>query len=303
MVCSRSARRPRCARRVKGASLFGFSSLYGSVPGGQAEFLRVPQAQFGPIKVPEGARETQVLYLSDILPTAWQGVVYADTPRGGTLAVLGLGPVGQFATRIGLFRGAGRVIGVDRVPERRAMAESFGVQTLDPDTVDDVATALIDMVDGRGPDAVIDAVGMEAHGHDHPIGEKLASSAQKVTGLLPDAVAQKITDRAGVDRLDALYAAIKGVRRGGTVSVSGVYGGEADPMPMMEMFDRGIQLRMGQAHVKRWIDDIMPVVMDEADPLGTAHLATHYLPLDQAAHGYDIFRAKRDGCIKVILQP
>ena len=287
----------------KGASLFGFSSLYGSVPGGQAEYLRVPQAQFGPIKVPDGARETQVLYLSDILPTAWQGVVYADTPPGGTLAVLGLGPVGQFASRIGLYRGAGRVIGVDRVSERRAMAESFGVETLDPDTVEDVAATLIDMVDGRGPDAVIDAVGMEAHGHDHPIGEKLASGAQKITGLLPDAVAQQVTDRAGVDRLDALYAALKGVRRGGTVSVSGVYGGEADPLPMMEMFDRGIQLRMGQAHVKRWIDDLMPVVMDDTDPLGTAHLATHYLPLDQAAHGYEIFRGKQDGCIKVILQP
>ena len=273
------------------------------MPGGQAEYLRVPQAQFGPVKVPDGARETQVLYLSDILPTAWQGMVYADTPPGGTLAVLGLGPVGQFASRIGLYRGAGRVIGVDRVPERRAMAESFGVETLDPDTVDDVAATLIEMVDGRGPDAVIDAVGMEAHGHDHPIGEKLASGAQKITGLLPDAVAQKVTDRAGVDQLDALYAALKGVRRGGTVSVSGVYGGEADPLPMMEMFDRGIQLRMGQAHVKRWIDDIMPVVMDDTDPLGTAHLATHYLPLDQAAHGYEIFRGKQDGCIKVILQP
>ena len=287
----------------KGASLFGYTSLYGSVPGGQAEYLRVPQAQFGPIKVPDGVPETQVLYLSDILPTAWQAVVYADVPESGTLAVLGLGPVGQFAARIGLHRGADRVIGVDRVPERRALAERFGIETVDPDELDDTASALIEMVDGRGPDAVIDAVGMEAHGHDHPIGAKLASAAQKMTGLLPDAVAQKMTDKVGVDRLDALYAAIKGVRRGGTVSVSGVYGGEVDPLPMMEMFDRGIQLRMGQAHVRRWVDDLMPLVMDPSDPLGTQQLATHQLPLSEAAHGYDIFRAKQDGCIKVVLQP
>jgi threonine dehydrogenase-like Zn-dependent dehydrogenase len=287
----------------KGAALFGYTSLYGSVPGGQAEYLRVPQAQFGPIKVPEGTPDLQVLYLSDILPTAWQAVVYADTPKGGTLAVLGLGPVGQFAARIGLHLGAGRVIGVDRVPERRALAERFGVETVDPDELDDTAAALIEMVDGRGPDAVIDAVGMEAHGHDHPGASKLASAAQKLTGLLPDALAQTVTDKAGVDRLDALYAAMKGVRRGGTVSVSGVYGGEVDPLPMMEMFDRGIQLRMGQAHVRRWIDDLMPVVMDASDPLGTSQLATHYLPLAEAPHGYEIFRAKQDGCIKVVLQP
>jgi threonine dehydrogenase-like Zn-dependent dehydrogenase len=287
----------------KGASLFGYTSLYGSVPGGQAEYLRVPQAQFGPIKVPTGTPEEQFLYLSDILPTAWQAVVYADVPKGGTLAVLGLGPVGQFAARIGRHLGAGRVIGVDRVPERRALAEQFGIETLDPDSVDNTADALIELVDGRGPDAVIDAVGMEAHGHDHPVATKLASGAQKMTGILPDAVAQKLTDKVGIDRLDALYAALKGVRRGGTVSISGVYGGEVDPMPMMEMFDRGIQIRMGQAHVKRWIDDIMPAVLDDSDPLGTLQLATHHLPLAEAPHGYEIFRAKDDGCIKVILQP
>jgi len=287
----------------KGAALFGYTSLYGSVPGGQAEYLRVPQAQFGPIKIPGGTPDEQFLYLSDILPTAWQAAVYADTPAGGTLAVLGLGPVGQFAARIGQHLGAGRVIGVDRVPERRALAERFGIETLDPDEVDDIATALIERVDGRGPDATIDAVGMEAHGHDHPVASKLASGAQKVTGLLPDAVAQKVTDKAGVDRLDALLAAIKGVRRGGTVSVSGVYGGEADPMPMMEMFDRGVQIRMGQAHVRRWIEDLMPLVRDASDPLGTLQMATHHLPLAEAPHGYEIFRAKQDGCIKVVLHP
>jgi len=189
------------------------------------------------------------------------------------------------------------------VPERRAAAERFGVETLDPDQLDNTAAALIEMVDGRGPDAVIDAVGMEAHGHKEPRGNKLAELAQKAVGLLPDAVAQPMIDKAGVDRLDALHAAVKGVRRGGTVSISGVYGGEADPMPMMEIFDRGVQLRMGQAHVHRWIDDLMPLVTDDSDPLGVTRFATHHLPLEQAPKGYEMFRDKADGCIKVVLQP
>ncbi len=287
----------------KGAALFGYTSLYGSVPGGQAEYLRVPQAQFGPIKVPQDVEDEQVLFLSDILPTAWQAVAYADVPAGGTLAVLGLGPVGQFAARIGLHRGAGRVIGIDPVPARRALAARFGVEAVDPDGLDDIGEALIEMVDGRGPDAVIDAVGMEAQGHDHGLANKLASGAQRLTGLLPDAIAQKAADKAAVDRLDALYAALKGVRRGGTVSVSGVYGGEIDPLPMMEMFDRGVQLRMGQAHVRRWSDEILPIALDPADPLGTRQLVTHRLPLSEAAHGYEIFRSKDDDCIKVVLEP
>jgi threonine dehydrogenase-like Zn-dependent dehydrogenase len=159
------------------------------------------------------------------------------------------------------------------------------------------------MTGGRGPDSVIDAVGMEAHGHDETAFTKIAEAAQRASGLLPDRPAQKITDAAAVDRLDALHAAVKAVRRGGTVSVSGVYGGEIDPMPMMEMFDRGVQLRMGQAHVKRWIDDLMPMVVDGRDPLGVTTFATHRLSLEQAPHGYDMFRNKTDGCIKVVLQP
>jgi threonine dehydrogenase-like Zn-dependent dehydrogenase len=177
------------------------------------------------------------------------------------------------------------------------------VETLDPDQTADTASVLIEMTGGRGPDSVIDAVGMEAHGHDEAAASKLAEVAQRATGLLPDRLAQKITDIAAVDRLDALHVAVKAVRRGGTVSVSGVYGGEADPMPMMEMFDRGVQLRMGQAHVKRWIDDLMPLVSDGSDPLGVVGFATHHLSLEQAPHGYEIFRNKEDGCIKVVLQP
>jgi threonine dehydrogenase-like Zn-dependent dehydrogenase len=287
----------------KGAALFGYTSLYGSVPGGQAEFLRVPQAQFGPIKVPEGVPDEQYLYLSDILPTAYQAVAYADVPEGGTLAVLGLGPVGQMAVRIARQLGVPRVIGVDPVPERRTAAARFGVEILDPGDVNDTSAALIDLVDGRGPDAVIDAVGMEAHGHDEPRSTKLTELTQKATGLLPDSAASKLTDKAALDRLDALHTAVKAVRRGGTASISGVYGGEVDPMPMMEIFDRGVQLRMGQAHVKRWIDDLMPMVSDDSDPLGLRGFATHHLPLEDAPRGYEIFRDKAEGCIKVVLQP
>jgi threonine dehydrogenase-like Zn-dependent dehydrogenase len=287
----------------KGAALFGYTSLYGSVPGGQAQFLRVPQAHFGPVKIPADGPDEQYLYLSDVLPTAYQAVAYADTSQDGTLAVLGLGPVGQFAARIARHSGIGRVVGVDPVPERRMAAARFGVETVDPEEVPDTAGALIEMTGGRGPDSVIDAVGMEARGHDEPAAGKLAEVAQRATGLLPDRAAQKLADRAAVDRLDALHTAVKAVRRGGTVSVSGVYGGEIDPMPMMEMFDRGIQLRMGQAHVKRWISDLLPMVSDSSDPLGVTSFATHHLPLEQAPRGYEMFRNKTGGCIKVVLRP
>jgi threonine dehydrogenase-like Zn-dependent dehydrogenase len=287
----------------KGAALFGYTSLYGSVPGGQAQFLRVPQAQFGPVKVPADGPDEQYLFLSDVLPTAYQAVVYADAPKDGSLAVLGLGPIGQFAARIARHTGIERVIAVDPVPERRAAAARFGIETIDPNEISDTAGTLIEMTGGRGPDAVIDAVGMEAHGHDEPVAGKLAEVAQRATGLLPGRAARKIADVAAIDRLDALHTAVKAVRRGGTVSVSGVYGGEVDPMPMMEMFDRGIQMRMGQAHVKRWIDDLMPMVSDSGDPLGVTGFTTHHLPLEDAPHGYEMFRDKTDGCIKVVLRP
>ena len=284
----------------KGASLFGYTSLYGSVPGGQAEYLRVPQAHFGPIKVPAGTPDEQFLFLSDVAPTAWQAVKFADVPEGGTLAVLGLGPIGQMATRIGRHLGAARVIGVDSVDARLQMAARHGVETLDLREVDDVAEALIERTGGRGPDSVIDAVGMEAHGSPRGTAAKLAQAA---VGLLPDMIAQPLTDKLAIDRLDALYAALKAVRRGGTVSLSGVYGGEIDPMPMMEMFDRGITLRMGQAHVKRWVDDILPLLSDPADPLGVLDLTTHQVPLEEAPKMYEVFQKKEDDCVKVVLKP
>ena len=280
----------------KGAALFGYTELYGSVPGGQAEYLRVPQAHFGPIPVPAEHGDERFLYLSDILPTAWQAVRYADVEPGGTLAVLGLGPVGQLAARVGLHLGAGRVIGVDLVPERLRVAAAHGVETLDMTTTPDVAAALLDLTGGRGPDAVVEAVGMEAHG------SPVAKAAHAAVALLPDALARPAMNRAAVDRLNALHTAIKAVRRGGTVSISGVYGGELDPMPMMEMFDRGIQLRMGQCHVRRWTDEILAVLV-ASDPFDVEGLATHRLPLEQAPAAYEMFQKKTDGCIKVVLKP
>ena len=281
----------------KGASLFGYTSLYGSVPGGQAEYLRVPQAHFGPVKVPEGFSDERFLYLSDVLPTAWQGVAYADVPKGGSLAVLGLGPIGMMACKIALHQGVDRVFGVDLVPERLDQAAALGVEVVDVSRTDDVTAALLDLTDGRGPDAVLEAVGMEAHG------DTFGKLAHAAVGMLPDRLARPMIDKMAIDRMAALHTAVKAVRRGGTVSISGVYGGEIDPMPLMEMFDRGIQIRMGQCHVKRWIDEILPVITADGDPLGLESFATHRLPLSQAPQAYEMFQKKEDGCFKVVLNP
>jgi threonine dehydrogenase-like Zn-dependent dehydrogenase len=279
-----------------GAALFGYTRLYGEVPGGQAELLRVPQAQYTHIKVPEGPPDERFVYLSDVLPTAWQAVEYAAIPGEGSVAVLGLGPIGDMACRIALHRGH-RVIGVDLVPERLERVRARGAEALDlSEHEDDLAETIREMTGGRGPDSVIDAVGMEAHG------SPAAQIAQQLTGLLPDVVAEKVMEKAGIDRLHALYLAIDIVRRGGTLSLVGVYGGMADPLPMLTIFDKQIQLRMGQANVKRWADDIMPLLMD-GDPLGVEGFATHTLPLEEAPRGYEMFQKKEDGAVKVLLQP
>ncbi|AXH36120.1 glutathione-dependent formaldehyde dehydrogenase [Humibacter sp. BT305] len=277
-----------------GASLYGYTELYGSVPGGQAERLRVPFADFNAQKVGHDLPDERYLFLSDILPTAWQGVQYAGLESGDVLAVIGLGPVGQFAARIGVHLGH-RVIAVDPVPERRAMAERHGVEVLD--LTDDVLDRLREATDGRGPDAVVDAVGMEAHGNPG------AAFAQFAAGLLPDPLAKKAATTVGVDRLAALMLALDSVRRGGTVSLSGVYAGAADPMPLMTMFDKGLTIRMGQCNVHRWRDELLPLVEDPADPLGVTDLVTHRVPLEEAARMYDVFKEKQDGCIKVVLTP
>jgi threonine dehydrogenase-like Zn-dependent dehydrogenase len=282
----------------KGASLFGYTKMYGQVPGGQAEFLRVPQAQFGPIKVPEGPDDERFLFLSDVLPTAWQAVEYAAIPKGGSVAVYGLGPIGQMCARIARHRGAETVIAVDNVAERLEMAKRHGIDVVDSADHDDVPAAIREMTDGRGPDGVIDAVGMEAHGAPG------AEAVQKLTGLLPDALAAKMTEKAAVDRLSALLESIDTVRRGGTLSISGVYGGQLDPLPMMQLFDKGVQIRMGQAHVKRWIDEILPLLgEDSGDPLGVDDLTTHRVPLADAPAAYSMFQKKEDGAIKVVLKP
>ena len=281
----------------KGASLFGYTSLYGAVPGGQAELVRVPHAGFGPVKLPEDGADERFLYLSDILPTAWQGVEYAEVPDDGTLAVLGLGPVGQLAVRTAIHRGIPDVIGVDLVPERIEAARVAGARVVDLREVDDAAAALRDLTDGRGPDSVLEAVGMEAHGS--PIAEKAIWAASR----LPKPLARKAIETAGIDRLGALFTCFDAVRRGGTVSISGVYGGMADPLPMMTMFDKGLTLRMGQCHVKRWTEELLEIVSQPGDVLGLETLATHRVPLEQAPEMYRTFRDKADGCLKVVLQP
>jgi S-(hydroxymethyl)glutathione dehydrogenase/alcohol dehydrogenase len=279
-----------------GAALFGFSKLYGEVPGAQAEYLRVPQAQFMPIKVPEGPPDERFLFLSDVLPTAWQSVEYADVPKDGTLLVLGLGPIGDMATRIAIHHGR-RVIAVDRVPERLARAAARGAEVLDLDQVDDIGEEVRSRTAGRGADAVVDAVGMEAHG------SPVAEVGQRVFNALPKRLTAPLMNKVGLDRMAAIYTAIDAVRRGGTVSLIGVYGGQSDPMPMLTMFDKQLQFRMGQANIKRWVDDIMPLLVDEADPLGTEDFATHKMPLDEAPAAYDQFQKKTDGTVKVVFKP
>jgi threonine dehydrogenase-like Zn-dependent dehydrogenase len=266
----------------KGGSLFGYTHLYGAVPGGQAEYLRVPQAHYGPIKVPEGPPDERFLFLSDVVPTAWQAVEYADIPDGGTVGVWGLGAIGQMCARIALHRGAGRVIGVDQVPERLAMAQRHGVETVDFASVGDIVDVVREMTDGRGCDSVIDAVGMEAEGSTF------------------EAVLQAA--KVQMDRFHALRQCHDATRRGGTLSITGVYSAYVNLFNIGDLFDRQITIRMGQANVRRWLDDILPLLTDD-DPLGTGDLTTHVLPLTDGPRAYETFQKKQDGAIKVILRP
>jgi threonine dehydrogenase-like Zn-dependent dehydrogenase len=277
------ARKAGLLGRGKGASLFGYTHLYGAVPGGQAEYVRVPQAHFGPIPVPDGLPDERFLYLSDVLPTAWQAVEYADIPAGGTVVVFGLGPIGQMCTRIAQRRGAERVFGVDRVPERLAMAARNGVETIDMAGVESVHELVLELTDGRGADCVIDAVGMEA------------------SGSVVDHVLERT--KLQLDRTHALRECMRSVRRGGTLSLTGVYAGPVHFFPLGDLFDMQITIRMGQANVRRWSDEILPLLLDGRDPLGTADLATHVLPLDEAPNAYRLFQRKQDGCIKAVLRP
>lgn len=279
-----------------GASLFGYSKLYGQVPGGQAEYLRVPFADFLPVQVPEGPPDERFIYLSDVLPTAWQGVEYAGLSDGDTLLVIGAGPIGDMASRIALSRGH-QVIVVDRVPERLTRVAARGAQTLNLDEVDDIGEAARELTGGRGPDAALEAVGMEAHG------SPVAEGVQKSLRLLPKKVQELMMRNMGVERLDALYTAFDAVRRGGTVSISGVYGGAVDPVPMFQLFDKQLQLRMGQANVRAWTEDLLKVLGEDEDHLGVETFHTHALPLDDAPEAYAKFQAKEDGMVKVLFKP
>ena len=281
-----------------GASLFGYSKLYGQVPGGQAEYLRVPFADHLPIKVPDGPPDDRFLFLSDVVPTAWQGFRYADVSEGDTLLVVGAGPIGDMVTRMAIDAGV-QVITVDRIPERLARVHGVGADTIDLDQLDkdtSVADVVRERTAGRGADAVVEAVGMEAHG------SASGNLLHQMTGLLPDAIAQPMLKKTGVDRLPALLTAFDAVRRGGTVSISGVYGGAVDPLPLFQLFDKQVQIRMGQANVRRWSDELLDRLSEE-DAWGVESFATHHLPLSDAPDAYKKFQEKSDGYVKVVFQP
>ncbi|CAN5561353.1 zinc-dependent alcohol dehydrogenase [soil metagenome] len=266
----------------KGAALFGYTHLYGGVPGGQAEYLRVPQAHFGPLLVPDGVGENAALLLSDVLPTAWQAVKYADVPPDGTLAVFGLGPIGQMCVRIARHLGAGRVLAVDTAKDRLDLATEHGAQALDLGAIGDVVDAIETLTGGRGADSVIDAVGMDA------------------AGSIKDRVLQ--TMKLTPDRLVALHQSLGAVRRGGTVSVIGVYAGWFPFFPLGDLFDRQVTLRWGQANVRRWTDEIIAVLQD-GDPLHADDLVSVHAGLEEAPVWYDAFKRKEPGVIKVVLHP
>jgi threonine dehydrogenase-like Zn-dependent dehydrogenase len=267
------------------SGLYGYSHLYGGYAGGQAEYARVPFADVGPIKVPDGLTDEQVLFLSDIFPTGYMAAENCDIQPGDTVAIWGCGPVGQFAIKSAYLLGAERVIAIDRFPERLRMAQEQGRAEVINYEGTDVVEALKQMTGGRGPDACIDAVGLEAH------------------GTSPDAVYDMTRQKARMttDRPHVLRQAIQACRKGGTVSIPGVYGGLLDKMPFGAAFAKGLTFKMGQTHVHRYLQPLLERVQKgEIDP---SFVITHRLKLDEAPYAYDIFKHKEDGCIKVILKP
>jgi threonine dehydrogenase-like Zn-dependent dehydrogenase len=267
-----------------GAGVFGYSHLTGGYAGGQAEYARVPFADVGPIKVPEGMSDEQVLFLSDILPTGYMGAEMCDIQPGDVIAVWGCGPVGQFAIASAFLLGAERVIAIDRFEYRLQMTrDKTGAETLNYEEVD-VIDALKEMTGGRGPDACIDAVGMEAHGHGPMYAFDRAMHAARME----------------TDRPLALREAIKACRNGGTVSVIGAYGGYIDRFPMGSIMNRSLTIKAGQCHVQRYMQPLLEHIQNgDIDP---TFVITHTLPLDQAPHGYDIFKNKLENCEKVVLK-
>jgi threonine dehydrogenase-like Zn-dependent dehydrogenase len=267
------------------AALFGYSHLFGGYAGGQAEYVRVPFADVGPIKVPDGLTDDQVLFLSDILPTGYMAAENCHIQPGDTVAIWGCGPVGLFAIKSAYLLGAERVIAIDRVPERLQLAQEYGnAETLNFEEIDP-GEALKEMTGGRGPDACIDAVGLEAHG-------------MGLEGFY-DKVKQAV--RLETDRPNVLRQAIVACRKGGTVSLAGVYGGFLDKIPMGAAFNKGLTLKMGQTHVHKYLRPLLERIQNgEINP---SAIITHRLPLEDAPHAYDIFTNKKDNCIKVVLKP
>lgn len=265
--------------------LFGYSHMMGGYPGGQAEYVRVPFADVGPLKIPDSLSYEQVLFLSDIFPTGYQAALYCGIRAGDSVAVWGCGPVGQFAIRSAYLLGAGRVFGIDRFPERLEMATTFGGAEVINYEKEDIYDALKRLTGGRGPDACVDAVGMEAHGTG-------------IVGLYDKA---KQTVRLQTDRPTALRQTLHACRKGGTVSVPGVYGGLIDKFNFGAAFNKGLTIRMGQTHVQKYLPRLLAhIEKEEIDP---SRIITHRLRLDEAARGYEIFKQKEDGCIKVVLEP
>jgi threonine dehydrogenase-like Zn-dependent dehydrogenase len=267
-----------------GAGLFGYSHLYGGFAGGQAQYVRVPFADVGPFKVPEGVRDEQALFLSDVFPTGYMAAENCNIQPGDVVAVWGCGPVGQFAIRSAYMLGAGRVIALDHYSARLAMARRGQAETLDYEDVD-VVEKLRDMTGGRGPDACIDAVGMEAHG--------------TTVDALYDRAMQAV--HLETDRPHALRQAIQACRKGGTVSVPGVYGGLIDRFPIGAAFAKGLTFKMGQTHVPRYMNRLMQHV--QAGDIDPSFVITHRLNIDSAAEGYRTFRYDPDECVKVVMKP
>jgi threonine dehydrogenase-like Zn-dependent dehydrogenase len=270
---------------LSGAGLFGYSHMYGGYAGGQAEYVRVPFADVGGFKVPDGLPDEQVLFLTDIFPTGYMAAENCDIEPGDVVAVWGCGPVGQFAIRSALMLGAERVIALDRFSERLRMAEQGGAETVNYELIDDVVEELKERTGGRGPDACIDAVGMEAHGVGPVYYYDRARHAMRLE----------------TDRPYALRQAIQACAKGGTVSLAGVYGGFVDKFPLGAAFAKGLTLKMGQTHVHRYVRPLLQRIQEgEIDP---SFVTTHRASLDEAPQMYKTFREKEDECIKVVLTP
>jgi threonine dehydrogenase-like Zn-dependent dehydrogenase len=286
-LCDNSNPNAWMVEKIMGHSpsgLFGYSHLTGGYAGGQAEYARVPFADTGLLKIPDGLSDEQVIFLTDIFPTGYMAAENCDIKPGDTVAIWGCGPVGQFAIRSALMLGADRVIAIDRVPERLQMAKDGGAHILNYEEIE-VGEALKEMTGGRGPDAVMDAVGMEAHGMGLEGFYDKAMQAVKME----------------TDRPNVLRQAIVACRKGGTVSVPGVYTGFVDKMPMGAFMNKGLTMKTGQTHVHRYLRPLLERVQKgEIDP---SFVITHSLPLDQAPHGYEIFKHKKDNCIKIVLKP